>query len=62
MPAVRPKQSDDIREWPIYWFARLESAIETGNVTLATRANSRLLKLGFDVKVRRPRRRKATRS
>jgi hypothetical protein len=46
-PAASPKT--DYQRWPLYWFARLESALESGNLEQAAEAQRRLEGLGLRV-------------
>lgn len=39
------------RQWPLYWFARLDIAIREGDFTLAAEAQRELAKLGVNVAV-----------
>lgn len=39
-----------ITEYPVYWFAQLEQAIERGNLREAANAQRRLKRMGIDVK------------
>jgi hypothetical protein len=47
------------RDWPLWWFARLETAIERGDYQAAAHAQRELERLGVTVKYRgrRPRQR-----
>src|SRR5262249_7012045 len=51
----RPPMADLIstpsfRDWPPYWFAELENALEQGNFQAAARAVSELRRLGIEVR------------
>jgi hypothetical protein len=48
----------DYRNWPLYWFAKLEKAVEGGDHQDAAEAQRRLARLGVRVKYGRPRFRK----
>jgi hypothetical protein len=37
------------RRWPLYWFARLEAALERGNLAQAADAQEHLKQLGLRV-------------
>ncbi|HKI33933.1 MAG TPA: hypothetical protein VKA46_18915 [Gemmataceae bacterium] len=39
----------DYQRWPLYWFARLEAALEGGDLTQAAEAQLRLEQLGLRV-------------
>ena len=41
--------SPDYLRWPLYWFARLESALEAGDLEQAAHAQSQLKRLGLRV-------------
>jgi hypothetical protein len=41
-------------DWPLYWFARLEKAVSTGNHQAAARAQRELARLGVRVAYGRP--------
>jgi hypothetical protein len=47
-PAPAPSDTD-YRRWPLYWFARLQAALETGDLTRAADAQRRLSDLGLRV-------------
>jgi hypothetical protein len=42
-----------VRDWPLWWFAGLESALERGDYAAAARAQRQLKRLGVDVQHRR---------
>jgi hypothetical protein len=44
--------SDPVRDWPLWWFARLEAAIERGNYPAAAHAQRELERLGVTVQYR----------
>jgi hypothetical protein len=44
----------DYRRWPLYWFARLEAALETGNLAQAAEAQRQLEQLGLRVEPMAP--------
>jgi hypothetical protein len=56
-----PDLSEDrpVTDWPIYWFAKLEKAVEQGDHEAAAEAQRELARLGVRVAYGRP---KATRS
>jgi hypothetical protein len=41
-------------DWPLYWFARLEKAVEAGNHQAAAEAQRQLARLGVRVSYGRP--------
>jgi hypothetical protein len=49
MPAPAT-QSTDTRDWPLYWFARLEQAVNDGDHESAALAQRELKKLGVHVR------------
>jgi hypothetical protein len=44
-----PLSDSDPRRWPLYWFARLEVALERGDLAQAADAQRRLRRLGLRV-------------
>ena len=46
--------SERIRDWPLWWFARLEAALESGDRQAAAEAIRRLDELGIEVRFRLP--------
>ena len=42
-------------DWPLYWFAALERAIDDGDFAVAAQATQELRRLGVDVTYRRKR-------
>jgi hypothetical protein len=44
-----PTTSDPARDWPLWWFARLEAAIERGDYQTAALAQRELERLGVTV-------------
>jgi hypothetical protein len=42
----------DYQRWPLFWFARLESALELGDHQAAATAHRHLARLGVDVRYR----------
>jgi hypothetical protein len=44
----------DHRRWPLYWFARLEAALEDGDLEDAATAQAELMALGLRVEVIAP--------
>jgi hypothetical protein len=52
MPATIPEQTVD---WPVWWFARLEAAVERGDHEAAAEAQRELARLGVRVAYGRPR-------
>jgi hypothetical protein len=47
----------DYLRWPLYWFARLEDAVERGDHAAAAEAQRQLARLGVQVRYGTPRRR-----
>ena len=47
-------QDSDTRDWPLYWFARLEQAVNDGDHEAAAVAQRELAKLGVRVQYGRP--------
>ena len=47
-----------VKDWPLYWFARLEKAVEEGDHQTAAVAQRHLARLGVQVSYGRPRLRK----
>jgi hypothetical protein len=54
MPVSAKAQTRPPSEWPIYWFAKLEKAVETGDHEAAAEAQRRLDQLGVHVQYGRP--------
>jgi hypothetical protein len=44
--------SDRVTQWPLYWFARLEGAVERRDFAAAADAQRHLQRLGIDVQYR----------
>jgi hypothetical protein len=55
MPTAPNKTVD----WPLWWFARLEAAVERGDHAAAAEAQRQLQRLGVHVRYGRPRTREA---
>jgi hypothetical protein len=53
MSAVIPPNR--VRNWPLWWFARLEAAVENGDHRAAAEAQRELERLGVHVRYGRPR-------
>jgi hypothetical protein len=49
---VRTSPPDPAIDWPLYWFAQLEAAIEKGAYADAARAQDELERLGVTVQYR----------
>ncbi len=47
-----PATRNAIEDWPLWWFSRLESAIERGDYPTAARAQRELERLGVTVRYR----------
>ena len=60
MPAPIPTPRPPITDVPIYWFARLDRAIEEGGFEAAAEAQRNLERLGVIVRYGRPERRVVT--
>lgn len=59
MPATPASPAEaDYRNWPLYWFAQLEKAVEEGDHQAAAEAQRRLARLGVRVHYGLPRCRK----
>jgi hypothetical protein len=54
LSTVREPPQSDYRRWPIYWFARLEAALEAGDLVQAAEAQHQLARLGLRVEPRAP--------
>jgi hypothetical protein len=50
-PTAPIPPASDYRRWPLFWFARLEGALEGGDLTLAAEAQLQLKRLGLRVEV-----------
>ncbi len=48
MPTVSPPDPP-VTDWPLYWFARLEKAVEAGDHQAAAEAQRQLARLGVRV-------------
>jgi hypothetical protein len=44
-----PIDTEQVQDWPLFWFARLEAAIEHGDHQLAAEAQRALQQLGVTV-------------
>jgi hypothetical protein len=51
---TRSRTPRDPREWPTYWFAALETAVEEGDLQAAAEAQRQLERLGVSVTRFRP--------
>jgi hypothetical protein len=58
MPSVHTNPDQPVIDWPLYWFARLEKAVETGDHQVAAEAQRHLARLGVRVSYGRPGNRK----
>ncbi|HEY1379753.1 MAG TPA: hypothetical protein VGF55_23325 [Gemmataceae bacterium] len=54
MPEASPTPNPPVVDWPLYWFARLEKAVEAGNHQAAAEAQRHLARLGVQVSYGRP--------
>ena len=43
---------DPVFDWPLWWFARLEAAVDHGDFAVAARAQRELERLGVSVRYR----------
>jgi hypothetical protein len=50
-----PTVSDKTVDWPVWWFVRLEAAVERGDHAAAAEAQRELARLGVRVAYGRPR-------
>jgi hypothetical protein len=55
MPNPQPTADPPVTDWPLYWFARLEKAVEQGDHQTAAEAQQRLACLGVRVSYGQPR-------
>lgn len=53
MPTASPPDSP-VTDVPIYWFAKLERAVQEGDFVAAAEAQRELTRLGVHVQYRRP--------
>jgi hypothetical protein len=51
---VSQPATNDATDWPLYWFAKLEAAVERGDHQGAARAQRQLARLGVRVQYGRP--------
>src|SRR4051794_24329359 len=56
MPSHPTDRNVRVADWPLYWFARLEKAVEQGDHAMAAAAQRRLATLGVRVRYGRPER------
>jgi hypothetical protein len=49
MPINEPIADPPFEDWPLYWFARLEKAVEQGDHQTAAEAHQELKRLGVHV-------------
>jgi hypothetical protein len=49
IPTAPTPPASDYQRWPLYWFARLEGALEAGDLEEAAEAQLRLEQLGLRV-------------
>jgi hypothetical protein len=54
MPSTQTTDDPPISDMPIYWFARLEKAVEQGDYQTAADAQKQLARLGVRVVYGRP--------
>jgi hypothetical protein len=55
---VATETRDRVIDWPLWWFASLEAAVERGDHAAAAKAQRQLERLGVQVRYGLPRRRK----
>ena len=55
MPIVIPP-APPVDDWPLYWFAKLEKAVEAGDHQAAAEAQRELARLGVRLNYGRPQR------
>jgi hypothetical protein len=55
MASTRTTTDPPVANWPLYWFAKLEKAVERGDHQRAAEAQRRLARLGVRVSYGRPR-------
>jgi hypothetical protein len=48
----RGTNANPVRNWPLWWFCRLEAAVERGDFQAAARAQRELERLGVTVQFR----------
>jgi hypothetical protein len=53
-PTALAPQTSDYKHWPLFWFARLEGALEGGDLELAAEAQAQLRRLGLRVEIVAP--------
>jgi hypothetical protein len=51
---VPHRSPDSIADWPLWWFARLQAALERGDDRAAAEASRKLDRLGIEVRFRVP--------
>jgi hypothetical protein len=54
MSSVCNSPDPSVIDWPLYWFARLEKAVEDGDHQVAAEAQRELARLGVRVSYGRP--------
>jgi hypothetical protein len=55
MSSVATPSEPPVSDWPLYWFAKLEKAVEAGDHQSAAEAQRHLARLGVRVNYGRPR-------
>ncbi len=55
MSSTQPITDPPVTDWPLYWFARLEKAVDQGDHQTAADAQQQLARLGVHVTYGRPR-------
>jgi hypothetical protein len=61
MPSINQSERQPL-DWPVYWFAALERAVEDGDWPAAAKAQQELERLGVTVNYRPRERREAARA
>jgi hypothetical protein len=54
MPSLQPTIDSPVTDWPLYWFARLEKAVEQGDHQTAAESQQQLARLGVRVSYGKP--------
>lgn len=54
MSSVSTEPDQQVLDWPLYWFAKLEKAVEAGDHAAAADAQRHLARLGVRVNYGRP--------
>jgi hypothetical protein len=54
MSSILTPPDPPVMDWPLYWFAKLETAVEAGDHQAAAEAQDQLARLGVRVNYGRP--------